>query len=215
MLKGLIFDLDGTLTLTQQFHFLAYAEVFKKYGINYTQEDDYKFAGQGGHCIVPGTFAQNGRKISAEEEEKIINEKIQVYSRMLDENKIEPVTGVQEFLSKMQARSLKMAVASGNRLEAIEKILNLVNIRQFFSVIVTNKDVQKSKPAPDIFLKAAEKLGLKPDECIVFEDAINGVQAAKAGGFKSIALLTGMQKADLLAAGASEAFENYTQIKNL
>lgn len=213
MLKGLIFDLDGTLTLTQQFHAMAYAEVFSKYGIKYTREDDYAFAGQGGHCIVPETFAKHDRKITPEEEEQIINQKKQVYDRMLAENTIEAVPGIKDFLTRMKTQGLKMAVASGNRLDSIEIILKRVGIRDFFEVIVTNQDVQKSKPAPDIFLKAAEKLGLKPEECIVFEDAINGIQAANAAGIKCIALTTGLPKTELLAAGAKEAVESYNQIK--
>lgn len=211
--KGLIFDLDGTLTLTQQFHAQAFGEVFKKHGIDYSTEDDMRYAGQGSHCILPGVFGEHGITITKEQEEQYAQEKKAAYDQIIAREKIKIVPGIKEFLAKMKEQGFKMIVASGNKKDAIEVILKKAAIDQnYFSDIVTNQDVEKSKPAPDIFLKAAEKLGLKTDECIVFEDAINGVTAAKAARIRCIALTTGNPPEKLKEAGAAYIVENYTKI---
>jgi beta-phosphoglucomutase len=211
-IKGLIFDLDGTLTLTQHFHFMAYHEVFKRHGINYTREDDYKHAGKGSSCIFPDVFKENGRTITAEEIQKYAEEKKVIYDKLIAESDIQAVPGIESFLKKMKQNGIKMAVASGNKLESIETILKKTGINQYFSIIVTNKDVKRSKPAPDIFLKAAEKLGLEQNQCIVFEDAENGIKAAKTAGIFCIGLGTGLTKEQLLKVGADFVVNNYNEI---
>ena len=178
-IKGLIFDLDNTLALSQQFHVQAFSEVFKKHGLTYTGKDDLRFAGKGSHCTFPEFFAEHGIKLTPVQVKQYSDEKTAVYNRIIHEMDIKPVKGAPAFLSKMEKMEYRMVVASGNKPEAIEYILRKIGIREFFEAIVTNKDVIKSKPAPDIFLKSAEKLGLKPEECIVFEDAVNGIRAAQ------------------------------------
>lgn len=210
--KGLIFDLDGTLTLTQQFHAMAFSEVFKNHGVTYSAADDYRYAGKGSHCIFPEFFKEHGITLNEKQVEDFSNEKKVIYDRILAEHQIEKVAGIDEFLTNMKNKGIRMIVASGNKLEAVQNILKRTNLWDFFDEIITNKDVKKSKPDPEIFLKAAEKLKLKPEECIVFEDAINGINAAKAGGMTCIALTTGNTATVLLTAGAAYAVKNYTEI---
>jgi beta-phosphoglucomutase family hydrolase len=215
-IKGLIFDLDGTLTLSQQYHYQAFAKVFKKYGITYTKEEDkYEYAGKGSRCTFPEVFAKHGRKLTDEEIEKLSNEKKEVYDRIISKAKIKGVPGVKTFLERMKKHGRKMIVASGNKAESIDFILKKTKLRKYFDVFITNKDVKKSKPAPDIFLAAAKKLGLKPHECIVFEDAVNGIHAAKAGGIPCVALATGIRKKDLAAAGAKMVVTDYNSISDI
>lgn len=211
-IKGLIFDLDGTLTLSQQYHAQAFGAVFKKHGITYTAKDDLRYAGRGSHCIFPEFFAEHGIILTKEQTEEYTNEKKTIYNKIIHEAKIHPVEGAKEFLNKMKKREMKMVVASGNTLEGIETILEKTHLREFFDDIITNSDVKKSKPFPDIFLKAAEKMALKKHECIVFEDAVNGVKAAKAAGMKCICFNTTTEKTFLLKAGAAAVFKNYTDI---
>jgi beta-phosphoglucomutase family hydrolase len=211
--KGLIFDLDGTLTLTQQFHYQAFSEVFKKDGLVYSPADDLRYAGKGSSCIFPEFFAEHGIKITAEEVKAYADAKKTAYDRIIHQARIEPVPGIKTFLEKAKSKGLKMIVATGNKLEATRYILEKAGLNGYFGDIVTNLDVTKSKPAPDIFLKAAEKLQLNPSECIVFEDSLNGIQAAKAGQIPCVALATGHKAEDLSKTGAQIVIADYTDLK--
>lgn len=212
-IKGLIFDLDGTLTLTQHFHYLAFSKVFKRYGMRYTKHDDlYKYAGKGSKIIFPEVFKSFGKKLTQEEVQRLANEKKEIYNKVIETHAITPVKGVKKILKKLKKRGIKMCVASGNRLEFIKKLLREAGIYHYFKFIVTNKDVKRSKPAPDIFLAAAKKMGLRPRECAVFEDAVNGVLAARKGGMRCIALTTGLQKKDLEKAGATYVVKDFTKV---
>ncbi len=215
--KGLIFDLDGTLTLTQQFHAQAFAEVLKKNGLKYTEKDDLRYAGKGSHCIFPEFFAEHGRTITEEQIADFSEQKKQAYDRIVNTAKIKSVPGIKSFLKKMQREGKLMIVATGNKLESVKIILEKTGLEKFFQgignpadrLIITNKDVKKSKPAPDIFLKAASVLGLKPAECIVFEDSLNGIAAAKAGKIPAIGLATGLPEKELKKHGAKFVIKNY------
>lgn len=212
-LKGLIFDLDGTLTLTQALHFQIYSEVFKKLGITYTHEEDIlQYAGKGAELTFKGVLASHQISTTPEEIKKYCQEKRALYDELIAKTDIPVVPGIREFLARMKQSGMKMAVASGTQLEAIEVILKKTGMRHYFETIVTSKDVSAPKPSPEIFLKAAEKLELKPEECVVFEDAANGIQAAKAGHIPCIALTTGTSKENLMAAGATLVVKDYTEI---
>lgn len=214
-IQGLIFDLDGTITLTQQFHFQAFSKVFADHGIEYTEHDDlYRYAGMGSGTIFPAVFADHGITLTAEQIKQYSDEKKEIYMKILDENEILPVPGVKDFLANVVERGYKICIASGNKLEAIEYLLERAGVRDFFSIIITNKDAKKSKPAPDIFLAAASKLGLRPSQCVVFEDAVNGVLASESAGIRCIALATRIPKKDLRAAGADYVVMSYDEISN-
>ncbi len=212
-LKGIIFDLDGTLTLTQQYHFMAYAEVFKKHGVIYTESEDLqKYAGKGSKYTFPEVFAAHGRQVTEAELNTCMDEKKQIYDKILASVEIQTVPGIKDFLKKMKELGIKMIVATGNHYEAAELILERTGIRNYFEDLLTSKDVPKPKPAPDIFLLAAKKIGFKPEECIVFEDAINGIIAAKAGGIRSIGVETFLRSEELKNAGASFTIKNYNEL---
>lgn len=211
-IKGLIFDLDGTVTLSQQFHTQAFAEVFKKHGLNYTAEDDARYSGRGAHCTFPEFFKENGITLTQEQVEQYSAEKRAVYDELIKKNSILTVPGVEKFLERQKTRGMQIAMSTGNRIESSEIILGKAGLQKYFPIIVTNRDVEKSKPAPDIFLKAAEKLGLKPEECIVFEDAVNGVQGAKNAGMRCIALKTTTDPEKLLGAGADHLITDFNEL---
>ncbi len=116
------------------------------------------------------------------------------------------------FLSRMQDAGYSMCVASGNKIEAIEYLLDRIGARHFFPIIVTNKDVHHPKPSPEIFLTAAERLGLPPEQCVVFEDAVNGVLAARAAQIRAIALATRTPEDNLRHAGADFVVKSYDDV---
>jgi beta-phosphoglucomutase family hydrolase len=214
--KGLIFDLDGTLTLTQQLHANALREVFlNDYGIVYTPEEDQeKYSGRPSKFTCEQVLRENGKNPTAEEIEKCAARKKEVYVRILADSEIIPVNGAKNFLEKARKEGLKIIVATGNKPEFTKILLQKAGIDDFFDdMIVCQSDVKNQKPAPDIFLFAAEKLGLKPEECIVFEDSINGIQAAAAAHIPCIAITTAATAEELLAAGAMSAVADYTDEK--
>ena len=214
-IKGLIFDLDGTITLTQQFHYQAFSRVFAAHGVEYTEHDDlYKYAGMGSGTIFPTVFADRGITLTDEQIKQYSSEKKEIYTKILENSEILPVPGVQDFLKKVTERGYHICIASGNKPEAIEYLLERVGVRDFFDTIVTNKDAEKPKPAPDIFLAATAKLGLQPSGCVVFEDAINGVQASESAGIRCIGLATRIPEKDLKAAGADYVVKNYDEIRD-
>jgi beta-phosphoglucomutase-like phosphatase (HAD superfamily) len=143
-IRGLIFDLDGTITLTQQYHFQAFARVFAKYGITYTEDDDlYRYAGMGSSAIFPGVFADHHITLMPKQVKAYTEEKKIIYDEIIHQEKIVPVAGVQEFLERMRVRGYRMCIASGNKLESVEFLLESVSVREYFDFIVTNKDVRR------------------------------------------------------------------------
>lgn len=215
-IRGLIFDLDGTITLTQQFHYQAFSQVFAKYGITYTEEDDlYKYAGMGSGVIFPTVFADHGLTLTPEQIKKYSDEKKEIYDRIIHSEAIVPVAGVEDFLKRMQSRGYRMCVASGNKLESIEYLLDAIHVRTFFEFIVTNKDADKPKPSPDIFLAAAKKFGYEPEECVVFEDAVNGITAAESAGMTSVGIATRIPEMDLRNVGADIVVNNYHELSDV
>lgn len=215
-ISGLIFDLDGTITLTQQFHYQAFSQVFAKHGITYTENDDLgKYAGMGSGVIFPTVFADRGITLTAEQIREYSSEKKELYDRIIRDQVIEPVPGVVDFLERMRDRGFRMCIASGNKLESVEFLLHAVGVREYFEFIISGKDIHKPKPAPDVFLLAAEKLGLFPNECVVFEDAVNGLQGAQSAGMSSVGIATRIPEASLRMAGADLVVKDYLELSDV
>lgn len=206
-MKAAIFDLDGTITLTQQLHMQAYATVFKKFGVPHPAEQDFYFAGIGGDYTFKTIFEKYGVKEYDLEECKA--EKRRVYSELLKKAKIEVVPGVKEFLDMLRAKYMPYALASGNRREFIDHTLQAVSLLDYFPIIITNHDVKHGKPDPEIFLVAAQKLGIAPKDCVVFEDAWSGVTASKKAGMYCVGLTTLVPEEFLKQAGADLVVKNF------
>lgn len=211
MLKGVIFDLDGTIALTQQLHELAYAAVFKKFGIDYTRSEDFYEAGIGGDHTFKVIFGKHGVQNFNLEECK--TDKRNVYAEILEgaiqNNEVKPVSGIGEFLRYLQTAGIPFIVASGNRFEFVEKTLLAVGLREYFTDIITNKDVKRGKPDPEIFLTAAKRIKCSPVDCMVFEDAWSGITAAKKAGMYCVALATLGSEEILFKSGADLVIRDY------
>lgn len=217
MLKGAIFDMDGTITLTEPLHNKAFSTVFKKFGINFTLEEEImKYAGSGSRNVFTKVFEDRGMQLSPEKLEECIAEKKSLYTKIVQEEEIPVVEGIYEFLQKLSANGVKMIIATGNSdLDAVRFVLKKVGLLEYFPNIISVTEVPRAKPFPDVFLEAAKRLGVNKDECVVFEDAMNGVVAAKAAGIRCIALATTLKSEVLVSAGASDAVSNYYQISEI
>ncbi len=184
-LKGIIFDFDGLIIDTEMPGCNAWAELFNQHGFSFTIEDWKKAIGTGPSAYDPARHLSeltNGR-LDAE----IIQKQTLTRTRELIE--IQPMLpGVLDFIIAAKRFGLPMAVASSSNREWVEGYLAKLGIRKFFQVVCTSNDVTNVKPDPELFLLAAKKLGIAPEEAVIFEDSPSGIKAAKAAGIPCIAI---------------------------
>ena len=216
MIKGLIFDMDGTITLTEELHHRAYAEIFNDFGIAFSQEEEARrFAGSGSKHIFTTVLAEHGVAFDEELMKKLIDRKHALYTKIVHETDVKLVPGVKEFLHRIEPLGLARIIATGNSdLDSVRFILERASLLQFFPKIVSVTEVPQGKPHPDVFLEAARRLEAQPSECVVFEDSLNGVEAAFAAGIRCIALETTAKRPELLAAHATYVVTDYNSITN-
>ena len=181
-----IFDIDGTLVDNMFFHTEAWGKMLAENGIEMNAHDFLvKTAGKTNREILPTVFGD----ISDQRIDELGNRKESLYQELfLPERKT--VDGVIEFLEAAQNLKIKMAVATAAPLMNVEFILDGLDLRKYFQAVTTAEDVTNGKPHPEFFLKSSEKLGVIPNNCIVFEDAIGGFEAAHRAGMKSIGIAT-------------------------
>lgn len=206
--------MDGTITLTEGLHHKAFAEIFREHGIEYPLDDHLaRFAGVGSKVIFSKIFEEHGRKLNDAEVEDFVAQKRNLYTKFVQESNLEAVPGVQEFVKRIHAKGLKKIIATGNsNLDIVRFILRKIGLNDYFPDIVSITEVGRGKPFPDVFLEAAKRIECLPRECVVLEDAVNGVESAKAAGMRCIAFETTTKQDDLLKAGAAAVFKDYTQL---
>ena len=181
-----IFDMDGTLVDNMRFHMRAWTALLAENGIENDGEDFLvKTAGKTNREIIPMYFENAS-------DEKILElgeRKESLYREFFTEER-KTVGGVIEFLDESEKLGVKMAVATAAPVVNMEFILDGLELRKYFSQITTSADVIHGKPNPEGFLKTAEKLNAEPENCIVFEDALNGFEAAYRAGMKAVGIAT-------------------------
>ncbi|MFH0886675.1 MAG: beta-phosphoglucomutase family hydrolase [bacterium] len=182
-LKGAIFDLDGVLVNTVPLHFKAWKKMFEEYGHKFEMQDYLK--------KVDGRPRQDGaRAILTEVSDADLanagDKKQKYFEQLLDEEPITVFDSSIALVKKLKSEKVKVAVASSSRNTV--HILERTGLKPLFDAIVTGNDFKHGKPDPEIFLLAAAKLGLPPDDCVVFEDAKAGVEAALRGGFFGVGI---------------------------
>ncbi|HMR01046.1 MAG TPA: HAD family phosphatase [Candidatus Gracilibacteria bacterium] len=211
--EGYIFDLDGTLAVSQHFHFEAYRQLFAENGIEYSLKDDVAlYNGQGSEKIIPHIFEKHDRKLSTDQVREMIIRKRNIYKELIEKNDIQAVPGAEKFLNLLSAEKKKIIVATGNRLEPSKKILKKIGLEHFFKNIISVEDISEPKPSPETFLLAMNELGLEPKQCIIFEDAVSGVRAAKAANMYCVGITTSTEKERLMRAGADKIIADYTEL---
>jgi beta-phosphoglucomutase family hydrolase len=174
--KALIFDCDGTLADTMPLHWRAWQAVTRRHGLDLTEQRFYALAGIPSRDILRALGAEQGR---AFDPFAIAREKEAEYLPLIQQ--VEPINIVVGIARKHHGH-IPMAVASGGTRAIIEQVLQHLGIRQLFDAVVTSEDVTRQKPAPDIFLEAARRLGVPPEHCRAYEDAELGLEAIRAAG---------------------------------
>ncbi|TDV24209.1 beta-phosphoglucomutase [Mycoplasmopsis mustelae] len=190
MIKGIIFDLDGVLTDTAVLHFQSWQQIVKELGINYTYLENEKLRGLPRLATLQAILKlkKPNLQLSNEQLIQLCDAKNELYQTFLatEINKDSLLPSIMEFLTAAKKKELKLAIASSSYNAPL--ILKKLGIFDLFDYIVNPADIKNGKPAPDIFIKAAEGIDLKTNECFAIEDAPSGLQAIKSAKMLAIAI---------------------------
>ena len=182
-IKGIIFDMDGVLVDTERISFKFWEKSFEKYGYKYSMDTHLSLIGRNNNSIRNILGETFGTEFPLDE---ICNYKSESRIKYLLEEGTPLKIGVFELLDYLRENNYKIAVATSTHKERAIQRLESVGIKEKFDDMVCGDEIEHYKPNPEIFLKAAEKLGLKPEECIVIEDSPAGVEAGYKGGMTVI-----------------------------
>lgn len=181
--KGIIFDLDGVICFTDEYHYLAWKEMADSMGIYFDREINNRLRGVSRMASLEIILERYcGSALSEEEKAALAEKKNDIYRNLL--SKMSPAdlsNEVKATLDALRAKGLKLAIGSSSK--NTPYILERIGLAGYFDAISDGNNISRSKPDPEVFLKAAEFLGLQPEDCLVVEDAVAGAEAGHAGGF--------------------------------
>jgi beta-phosphoglucomutase len=211
--QAVIWDLDGVILDSSEEHRLAWHRMAKDEGLPFTDEQFWTSFGMRNDRI----FTLLWKEIPAERIPELAERK-EAYYRKLIRAKAAPLPGAIELLSELRAAGYPQALASSTPLKNIAVISEALHLDKYLNALISGESVPHGKPAPDVFLKAAQTLGVTPEHCLVIEDAVAGVQAAHAGGMRCLAVtgsrdLEGLRAADLTVKDLTEV--NLARIREL
>jgi beta-phosphoglucomutase len=185
--KACLFDLDGVLVDTAVYHFQAWKNLGKNFDYELTEEQNEELKGISRVASLDRILTWAKKEASQEQKNKWLIEKNENYLELISNmNPSEILPGVLDFLQEIKAQGYLIALGSASK--NAEVILRKTGLISWFDAIIDGNHVQKSKPDPEVFLKGAEALGVSPENCIVFEDASAGIEAAKRAGMKAIGI---------------------------
>jgi beta-phosphoglucomutase len=195
-MKSVVFDVDGVLVDSMDAHFEAFKKVGDFVGVPFTEDHLQQTFGMHNNQIFPLWL---GHDLSEQRITELALKKEAMY-REIASQYLQPIDGSADLVRKLHEAKFQLAVGSSGPRANVELAVKTLGLHPFFMTLVTGDDVRHGKPAPDIFLQAAEKIGANPKDCLVIEDAPQGVQAALAAGMKVIAVTTSKPKEALQAA---------------
>lgn len=197
MIKGVLFDMDGVLVDSEPYICKAAIMMFDELGIMVRPEDFHPFVGMGENRYIGGVAENHGVKVDIE---VVKARTYEIYENIV-RGRLSPLPGAHEFISRCRNKGLKLALAT-----SADRVKMEVNLKEIglpagtFDFIITGLDVVNKKPSPDIYIRAAEGIGLQPDECLVVEDAVSGIKAGKAAGCKCLGVTSSFDGSALAEA---------------
>ena len=200
---AIIFDMDGVVVDNHRYHLQSWLQFFEKYGVS-MNEQEYKAQVNGRTMeeVLPKVL---NRKMTKEEIRQLGGEK----EREIYAADIHPVDGLTKFLEELEDRRTPHAIATSAPPANVDFTMDKTGLRRFFSIIVDDTMVSKGKPDPEVYLTAAKKLDMPPERCVVFEDAILGIQAGKNAGMKVIGLATTHTREELEAENTDYIIDDF------
>lgn len=196
--KAVIFDLDGVICHTDRFHFLAWKEMADRLGVEFNERINDRLRGVSRMESAEIILENYKGRLTTEEKAAFANEKNEIYKRLL--LKMTPAdlsSEVKNTLEKLRASGILLAIGSSSKNAGL--ILERIGLKNFFDAVSDGNNITRSKPDPEVFVKAGEMLGVEPGECLVVEDAEAGVKAALAGGMECAAIGPAAPAEDLTA----------------
>lgn len=210
-MKGIIFDMDGVLCDSEDLMCEAAVCMFKEqHGVDVKPDDFIPFVGTGENRYLGGVAEKHGVQLDLE------RDKAYAYARYLDliKGRLQPIEGVMEFTQWCAGKGLKMAVATSADKVKLDGNLHEMGLDQgVFDALVNGLEVEHKKPAPDIFIEAVRRLGLAAQDCMVVEDAPNGVDAAKKAGCRCCGITSSFGVDELKRAGADIVVDSLTELQ--
>ena len=191
-MKAVIFDMDGVLVDSMPYHAEAWKQAFSTVGIHIDRRDIYELEGSNHRQIVEIIFRRFNRTPAEKDIQELNRRKIAIFNR-IEHSK--PFDGIKELLASLKQK-YKLAVVSGSNRETVQDLINRF-FPNTFDVIIDGDDSGESKPSPEPYLKAVEKLGIAAEHCVVVENAPLGIRAAKSAGLRCIAIPTYLEKEKL------------------
>lgn len=179
-LRGIVFDCDGTLADTMPLHWRAWQAIAARHRLEFPEDRFYSLGGVPSRDILKMLSHEQGLNLDYH---SVAHEKEAVYLPLISQ--VEPINTVVGVAREYHGR-IPLAVASGGTRRIIEQVLEHLGIKQLFTAIVTSEDVVNQKPAPDIFLEAARRIGVPPQYCRAYEDTDLGMQAIRAAGMEAV-----------------------------
>ena len=183
--KAVIFDMDGVIIDSEPIHSRVKMDTFAHFGIPFHEEDLARYMGRTSNAIFGETLAKEGRTDIKPED--MAAYKHAHYLEILQSGEIAPVTGSVELIKSLHEAGFPLALATSSNVWVMNTVLDAFGIRPYFSSILSGGELTESKPHPAIYLISAERLGVKPAECLVIEDTTNGIMAAKRAGMNCVA----------------------------
>jgi len=210
MLKAIIFDMDGVLFDSPKYVWKSFNKILEKYDVHVDEEKQKKYMGRSLRDQI--ALIKQDFGIEAEFDIEQLSEKMNKIQLELMGGSIAPNQQILSLIQQARQEKIKVAVATSSTRKRAEELLEMVEVKDKLDQLVTVEDVEKHKPSPDIYLKAADKLKVEPENCVIFEDAPHGIKAGKRAEMKVVGLETDYHSGKELAE-ADLVIPNFSQIK--
>ena len=202
MIKAVIFDLDGVIVSTDDCHYRAWKKMADEEGIYFDREINNRLRGVSRMASLEIVLEKANREYSEKEKQEMAERKNNYYKELICELTPDDIlTGVTEKLNELKENGIKIAIGSSSKNTPI--ILKQIGLERYFDAVSDGNNITHSKPDPEVFLKAAEMLGIAPEDCMIVEDADAGIEAGKRAGMKTLAV-QGANGADFKAKNLAE-----------
>jgi len=202
--QAAIFDMDGVLVDSGAYHRAAWRALLKELGAEPTDREFWRLTI--GRPVEEALPLLLGRQLSPQEIARYSKRKTDLYHRLAD-GRFHPIPGAVAFVRALEAENIPRALASSASVSSVTAVLCGLGLK--FPVVVTADDVDRGKPDPEVYLAAAFRLGVAPHACMVFEDSLVGVEAARRAGMRPIGLTTAHTEAELKKAGAGQVLADF------
>ena len=184
MIKAVLFDFDGVVVQSERLHMDSFMELLGPFGVKVSEERWYReFAGTGSRSIIERLAREHGIKADIGE---LVEKRKKLYEDRVRKGELRETLGVKGFLKTIRRKGIKTAIVSGSHSSNVGLAISMLGLEGLFDLVVSGDDITSRKPDPGPFLHAAEKLGIRPEDCLVIEDSYAGCESARRAGMRLV-----------------------------